>query len=279
MIASASTPSAPTRALSGASRRLVEAYAPCFTLILKLQATDAFGGEDALREGARVLLDRARRTALDQGHAPDDVAEAHYAVVAFLDETVQGSRWPHRDRWSARPMQLMLYERYDGGEEFFARLERLRADAAAHVDVLEVYYLCLTLGFRGRYQLQGDAPLRVLVENVHAELQRAGRAEAGALSPSGTPGDEAATRRRGRVPNWAVAALAVVLASVVYLGMSLHVSSVAQQARSAMQAPPADVVAGPASAKTPTGVQAVTSQPAALSHGQPGSARQPAAEP
>jgi type VI secretion system protein ImpK len=218
-----------------ASERLAEAYAPCFALILKLRSAQNFGDAGALRDRFRGLLDEARRQALDLGASPEEVAEAAFAVVAFVDETVLQSDWDRKDAWTARSLQFELYERYDAGEEFFTRLERLRAHPADNVDVLEVYYLCLSLGFQGRYQLQDSTETAVIAENLYTELKRCARAGAEPLSPHGTPGDQAFTRMRNRIPAWAVAAFTVVLAGIIYLAMSLHASSEAEQARAVIQ--------------------------------------------
>lgn len=229
----------------GPSDRLADHFAPCFTLILKLRDATEFGDADALRERVRDMLDRARRDAVDAGFTTKDVRRAAYAVVALLDETVQGSDWSQKAQWLARPMQLQMYERYDAGEEFFTRLERLRANPDDHVDVLEVYYLSLALGFHGRYQLQEPQQRQILIENVCAELKRADRADAGPLSPQGTPHDQAASKMRSRLPAWAVAAFTVVAALVIYLGMSLYISKTADETSARITSPPTELRAAP----------------------------------
>src|SRR5690554_713768 len=128
--------------------RLADVYAPCFTLTLQLRAGHEFGDAEVLRGRIKALLEKTRREAARTGLAPEDVREAEFALVAFLDETLLSSDWSQKDRWLARPLQLELFNRYDAGEEFFLRLDGLRANPSLHAEVLEVYYLCMALGFK-----------------------------------------------------------------------------------------------------------------------------------
>lgn len=216
--------------------RLADLYAPCLTLVAQLRAVAEFGEARALRDRANDLLDRARSQALDAGMPPGDVQDAAFAVVASLDEAVQASTWSKKDEWLARPLQLEHFDRYDAGEEFFARLETLRTDPAATAHVLEVYYLCLALGFEGRYQLQEEKQRRLLIENTYAELRRVERTGSEALSPHARPGDRATVESRSRRLAGAITAVLVVfLAALVYLSMSLYISHVAVEAGQAIQ--------------------------------------------
>ena len=217
------------------SDRLADAFAPCFALSLKLRSAEKFGDPERLRDRILCLLDEAWHTARENGISPEDVDRARFAVVAFMDETVLSSDWPRKDAWTARSLQFEMYERYDAGEEFFNRLEQLRANPSDNIEVLEVYYLCLALGFQGRYQLQKSTETAVIAENLYNELKLASRAGDDPLSPHGTPGDQAFTRMRNRLPAWAVASFTVVLAGIIYLAMSLYASRSAEQARAQIQ--------------------------------------------
>ena len=71
-----------------------------------------------------------------------------HAVVAFIDERILQSNWPGRTEWMASPLQLLLYREYTAGENFFARMRAL-LNRGSPSGALEVYYLCLALGFSG----------------------------------------------------------------------------------------------------------------------------------
>lgn len=211
------------------SARLADVYAPCFSLALQLRATQEYGESEVLRRRIQQLLESTRREAARTGLAPEDVREAEFALVAFLDETLLSSEWSQKDRWLARPLQLELYDRYDAGEAFFDRLDGLRANPGLHAEVLEVYYLCMALGFKGKYQLHGQEELRTLIEEVQTEVERQPGMAPGPLAPRGQPRGQVATEVRSRIPTWALVAAVVVLSLVIYLGMSVYISRTADE--------------------------------------------------
>lgn len=75
-----------------------------------------------------------------------------FAVLSWVDEVVLNSPWPSRNEW--RHLMLGSFDTLNAGKEFFTRLEEI---PAASVDVKEIYFLCLSLGFEGKYAF-GEKP-------------------------------------------------------------------------------------------------------------------------
>jgi len=211
------------------NRRLVEIFAPVFTLILQLRAARDLGDNVTLRERILALLDRAGSEARRAGTLGEDVDAARFALVAFIDETLLSSDWHLKDQWMMRPLQLELYERMDAGEEFFTRHEQLRKNAPMHTEVLEIFFMCMALGFKGQFILHRQEQLRQLIEDSYAELARAPGMRDGLLAPHGKPRDQVTTEVKKKVPAWAVAAVAVAFGLIVYFSMSMYITSTAEQ--------------------------------------------------
>ena len=212
--------------------RLCEIYGDCFALVLQLRATRTLDDAQQLRQRIKGLLEQAERRARQVGFSENEVHQASFAIVAFVDETVYSSDWPEKEQWQKKPLQLERFDRYDAGEEFFAHLEELRAHPDQQAQVLEVYYLCLALGFEGRYQLQGKNQLRMLIENTNEQLRRTATHDGrdGTLAPHGRPDDQTTAEMQYKVPAWAVAVIGLLLAGVLYLSMSFYVSREADEA-------------------------------------------------
>ena len=83
----------------------------------------------------------------------DDYDQARFALCAWVDEAILSSRWQQKNRWLNDQLQRFHYNTTDAGEEFFERLKNIGLHQR---DVREVYYLCLALGFTGRYCHPGD---------------------------------------------------------------------------------------------------------------------------
>lgn len=97
-----------------------------------------------LFEGFKEILMEVR--------AEDEIIDAvTYALAAFVDEAVMMSNWSHRDKWMAEPLQLSLFGEHMAGEDFFNKLEKFNEQPNKYIELLEIYFLCLEFGFRGRY--------------------------------------------------------------------------------------------------------------------------------
>lgn len=146
----------------------------------------AVGDANSFRAEMKKHLRMAEERVRTRGYSPEDVRQVIFAVVAFLDESVLSSRNPVFADWPRLPLQAELFGNQLGGELFFSELQKLlgRADSNEVADLIEVYGLCLMLGFRGRYAATGSGELQSIKRMVQDKLHRI-RGASGALSPRG----------------------------------------------------------------------------------------------
>ena len=145
------------------------------TAIVRLRSNrQAVSDAQSFRVHMREALKSADAEARKHGYTGDDIQSATFAVVAFLDESILNSRNPLFADWPRKPLQEELFGTHMAGEVFFQNLEKLlgRTDSHDLADLLEVYYLCLLLGFGGRYSMGGKGELRSTIEGLSAKIQR-----------------------------------------------------------------------------------------------------------
>jgi type IV/VI secretion system ImpK/VasF family protein len=192
--------------------------AELLTLAVKLPQTPNLPPPAELRQRFMTALD----TMVGRGRAaglPDaDLAEARYALVAFIDEQILKSNWPGRAEWMGQPLQLLLYGEYTAGENVFNRIQVLLQQGRAS-PALEVYYLCLALGFRGAFGVSGDS--RTLASFHDAARQRVAQAwPAGAkMAPHAEPVDRLAARQTSHAPLVAVVVGSLLAAILLVVGL------------------------------------------------------------
>lgn len=117
-------------------------------------------GFDQIRADIERLMS-AGRDSIRYGEIPEaDYEMARFAICAWIDEAIMNSDWKEKSRWQRDPLQRLYYQTTNAGELFF---ERLNAIGAHQKDVREVYYLCLSMGFMGRYGNESD---RYLLEQL-----------------------------------------------------------------------------------------------------------------
>lgn len=191
-------------------------------LILQLRSAKSIDDPARLRERTKDVLDRLERQAKDSGFELDDIKNTKFALVAFIDEAITGVNFSQKDAWMANPLQMEIFGRYDAGEEFFRRLNELRQRPQVHAPVLEVYCLCLLLGYKGKYAYQDTEALRGLVEDTKGDLGRVseGGRFSQVLSPHGKPEDRITDVVYRDVPAWVIGAAAAAIGVLFFLVMS-----------------------------------------------------------
>lgn len=134
------------------------------------QVTDAGQFRAQLWAGVKQADEESRR----RGYHADDIELATFAVVAFLDESILNLRSPIFADWPRQPLQEERYGHHIAGEIFFQNLQKLlgRTDSHDLADILEVYHLCMLLGFAGRYSLGGRGDLRAIIMQTAEKIQR-----------------------------------------------------------------------------------------------------------
>jgi type VI secretion system protein ImpK len=203
-----------------------------FALVLQLRAADELPPAGDLERKIHGVLDRIKARASEAGIAGSDVEHARYALVAFIDETLLTHGSPAKDAWLAGALQMRYFNENTAGEGFFARLDELRRGRGGR-ETLEVYYLCLVLGFEGRYRLSCGGELEALVSELRRELVLS--AGSVALAPHGERPDEARPTAERRVPVLPLAGGFIALAVLLLSALSCVVGGAARTQSSRIQ--------------------------------------------
>jgi type VI secretion system protein ImpK len=75
---------------------------------------------------------------------------AKYALVSWIDEMLVEIPWEGRDYWSNNVLEVELFNTRLCNEQFYTRAQE--SSTLARRDALEVFYVCVVLGFRGLYR-------------------------------------------------------------------------------------------------------------------------------
>lgn len=129
-------------------------------LIAPVAFIKAFGpgsalGPEQLSAEIDTLIAQARTGALKEGIELPRFQDALFPVMAWADEHISRSRaWGGDHAWQGFLLQRRYFKTALAGREFFERLEQL---PSTDQDLREVYLLCLSLGFQGRYSLAANS--------------------------------------------------------------------------------------------------------------------------
>lgn len=217
---------------------LYDGFYMLFLMRNRCTPTDA----EAYRASVRAFLQDFERKSKRQGASTDDVYLAKFAFCALVDEVVLMSQLRIRTEWERKPLQLEYFGEQLAGERFFDHLETLRAQGASKVQLLEVFHMCLLMGFQGRYILEGSEKLSYLISRVGDEIARH-KGRSGGFAPHWAAPDRVAHALRSELPLWVVASVFALVGLTGFLGIrwNLQKQTLAELApyREVVKLPPA----------------------------------------
>jgi type VI secretion system protein ImpK len=197
----------------GGANPLLQAATPLLVLAGRLRSTLSHPDIGGLRRQALAEIRRFEERARAADVPSETVVAARYALCAALDEAVLSTPWGMQSEWAAQTLLVQLHREAWGGEKFFDMLERISNDPQRHIDLMELQYACLALGFSGKFQVLERGQARL--DEIQHELFRKIRAFRGTPEPELSAHWQGVVDRRNPViryvPWWVVGALALVV--------------------------------------------------------------------
>jgi type VI secretion system protein ImpK len=141
---------------------LVAAAAPIFAIATRLRAfpsppTDKNQFLETLVQEIRAFHSKATQ----HNYSENTCLAARYILCTFLDEMVLATSWGNDYAWREHNLLKTFHQDSNGAEQFFVLLDLTYRNSAQDLDLLELIYLCLCLGFMGRYKNRENAALHL----------------------------------------------------------------------------------------------------------------------
>jgi len=227
-----STLPAPALNTSQQARSLTDLLYDGFFMLflLKEQQTPGTAADFMLR--LQEFLADFERDAKRLGASADDIFASKYAFCAAVDERILSSTFDLRDIWERQPLQMTLFGDQLAGENFFQHLEKCRAQGVSRLQSLEVFHMCLLLGFQGKYRMEGQEKLAYLTGRLGDEIA-AMKGKRAPFAPHWALPDHVAHTLKRETPLWVTGAVFFLIGLLAFLGISGSLRSNTTSAMSA----------------------------------------------
>ena len=201
---------------------LVAAASPLLSEVVRFKHSLESEDLQALHGQLSSAIKLFEHRALHDGAESSQVMAARYVLCTVLDEAVVTTPWGNESEWSQMSLLSSFHNETFGGEKFFQLLERLTRNPVKHLPMLELMYLCLSLGFEGKYRVLPRGMLEL--EAVRDSLYRQIRQMRGDIPRELSPHWEGLKDTRRRlvriVPWWMVALFTLACLGVIYGGFA-----------------------------------------------------------
>lgn len=155
------------------------------------------------------------------GYDQETISDARYALCTTIDEAVFNTPWGHQSGWGEQSLLSMFHHEVSGGDHFFHKLKDLSQNPSKNLHLLELKYVCLALGFQGRYRIVDSGKEKLAqIRDWLGDLIRKQRGSAEALLSPHWKGVESQKKTLMKlVPLWVVFAVASALLLALFLGL------------------------------------------------------------
>ncbi|MET0382003.1 MAG: type IVB secretion system protein IcmH/DotU [Burkholderiaceae bacterium] len=193
------------------------------TIRRSLKHADPAGLRNDLLRAITDFESRARTA----GASPEHVLIARYALCTVIDEAVANMPWGASPEWVQQSLLVTLHREGFGGEKFFQLLDKAMEDPRRNIDLLELMYVCIALGFEGRFSVieDGRAQLDALRDRLHGVIRRERGEFDRDLSGKWKGQQRAPKPFARRISGWIVLAAVALLLFIVYLVFALALAS------------------------------------------------------
>ena len=131
------------------------------------------------RQGEPRDINRFRQRLLDEisvfrqrgaylEYHPSIVEKSCFVLCAAFDEAILYTQWGESTRWENHSLLSKVFSQRNGGEAFFTLLDKASQQPANLVDFLELQYVLLMLGFKGRFRHDDESVLHEIQSNVYS---------------------------------------------------------------------------------------------------------------
>ncbi|MEI7065586.1 type IVB secretion system protein IcmH/DotU [Dickeya chrysanthemi] len=152
---------------------MIDAVTPLLGMVERVRQLSEYDGVAELYQRVQSEIQAIEQELHSHGYENGVILSFRYILCTFIDEAVMGREWGGQSVWSAHSLLTRFHNETWGGEKVFVLLEKLLDDPVRYRDILEFIYLCLCLGFEGRYRVmtQGREELDRVVRRLHDTLR------------------------------------------------------------------------------------------------------------
>lgn len=176
----------------------------------------------------RHLVDEIKQfdaTLKAQNSRPEIALAARYQICSSLDEAVMNTPWGAQAGWAQRSLLSLFHKETSGGEKFFAILAKMMENPASNLELIELDYLLLSLGFEGKFRIdpRGRDQLETLRDNLYHTIEKLRGEFPQDLSPRAATTVRAKKSLTEFIPLWVITAFVLAAILLVYAGFRVWI--------------------------------------------------------
>ncbi len=156
---------------------IVDAAANLFSIIGRLKQLKNFRQLNKLHQELIHEIQAFQNSIKAQSYSSEHILASRYALCATLDDIIQRTAWGSHGQWEQYSLLSAYHPESATSDRFFIILERINKEPALYIEILELMYICISLGFQGPYgnPYSGDnynyLQFEKIVQNLYQQIR------------------------------------------------------------------------------------------------------------
>ncbi len=211
---------------------LVDAAAYLFSIIGKLKQLKSYRHLNKLQKELVQEIDHFQEAARAQGYSSEYVLVSRFAICATIDDVISNTFWGGQGQWDNYCMLAVFNQEAMNQERFFVILERLIKDPTQYIDVMELMYICLSLGFKGNYRATefGSSQLEQITNALYKRIRIYHGNFNKTLAPYPIKATHPIKATSTTIPLWIIVTITMTVIMVMFISLGYMLDTISAQA-------------------------------------------------
>lgn len=147
---------------------LLSAAAPILSLSQHLRSKQLGSSVDALQSQLVALIHKFMQEGQREHYPAAMLIAARYLLCATLDDLIREASWIEENAWDSKTLTHYFNQESDPAHRFYLILQQACEDPEANIDLIELGYHCLSMGYMGEYKHteNGDETIAKLMDGI-----------------------------------------------------------------------------------------------------------------
>lgn len=165
---------------------LVDAAGYLFSMLGKVKHINHYRQLGKLQSEFIQEVNLYQETVKHLGFSTEYTIVCRYVLCAVIDDIIANTTWGGQGQWDSYSLLVAFNQDVQHQDKFFSIMERAINEPASYIDLMELMYICLSLGYKGKYRSTeySQYQLEQITNNLYKHIRAYRGSFSKALSPT-----------------------------------------------------------------------------------------------
>ena len=144
-----------------------------FSVIGKLKQLQTYRELHKLQAELMHEINAFEENIKGHGYNTEYVVVCRYVLCATIDDIISHTAWGDQGQWEPHSMLAAFNQDTQHADKFFTILDRAIKEPTHYIDLMELMYICLSLGYKGPYRVteQSQFELEQITNTLYKHIR------------------------------------------------------------------------------------------------------------